>query len=280
MIIRHFGTLGRSIVLAIALTVLPTAALAQSSSSPPTDAETTIAVDPTRDAIRFVTDSDYPPFNYYDEDQVLTGFNIDFAHAICVELDVTCDFRAVPWDELLPALRNGDADAAIASIAMTAKTVSEADFTDPYYFTPARFAAKRTATKRDISPAGLEGRRIGVIAGSAHEAYLKALFRDSIVQSYPSHHEARKALQDGQVELLFDDGISLVFWLNGILSKSCCELRGGAFSEPRYFGPGIGIALRKGEYELRTRLNRAIAEIRASGKFEELFLRYFPIRVY
>ena len=36
-----------------------------------------------RVAIRFLTDSDYPPFNYFDEDNVLTGFNVDVARAIC-----------------------------------------------------------------------------------------------------------------------------------------------------------------------------------------------------
>src|SRR5688572_10097506 len=38
--------------------------------------------------LRFVTEADYPPFNYYDEDGVLTGFNIDLARALCAELEV------------------------------------------------------------------------------------------------------------------------------------------------------------------------------------------------
>ena len=46
-----------------------------------------------RVAIRFLTDSDYPPFNYFDEDNVLTGFNVDVARAICLELAAACDIQ-------------------------------------------------------------------------------------------------------------------------------------------------------------------------------------------
>ncbi|MFQ5627047.1 MAG: transporter substrate-binding domain-containing protein, partial [Methyloligellaceae bacterium] len=51
--------------------------------------------------IRFVTDSDYPPFNYLDEEGELTGFNVDLARALCDELSVECSVRAVPWNRLL-----------------------------------------------------------------------------------------------------------------------------------------------------------------------------------
>ena len=63
--------------------------------------------------LRFVTDSDYPPFHYYDEVGALTGFNVDLAKAICEELEVQCEVTAVNWEDLFPSLDKGDADAAI-----------------------------------------------------------------------------------------------------------------------------------------------------------------------
>ena len=68
---------------------------------------------PRRVAIRFLTDSDYPPFNYYDEDNVLTGFNVDIARAVCLELAAACDIQVRPWPELLTALRRGEAGMRI-----------------------------------------------------------------------------------------------------------------------------------------------------------------------
>src|SRR5262249_23595660 len=124
---------------------------------------------PRRVAIRFLTDSDYPPFNYFDEDNVLTGFNVDVARAICLELAAACDIQVRPWAELLPALRRGEADGVIASHAINASALKAFDFTDRYYHTPARFAGKRGTPRLDITPEGLEGRKIAVAKGTAHE---------------------------------------------------------------------------------------------------------------
>src|SRR5215468_2056806 len=113
-----------------------------------------------RVAIRFLTDSDYPPFNYFDEDNVLTGFNVDVARAICLELAAACDIQVRPWAELLPALRRGETDAVIASHAVSAAALQIVDFTDRYYHTPARFAGKRDGPRLEVTPEGLEGKRI------------------------------------------------------------------------------------------------------------------------
>ena len=160
-------------------------------------AQNTEADDPTLtepQILRFVTDDDYPPFNYRDDEGVLTGFSVDLARAICLELDVTCDVAARPWEELLQALESEATDAVIASIAATPATVSKADFSDAYYFTPARFAGYRAAPIREMTPAGLEGERIGVVARTAHAAYLKKFFRDSVFVTFRSHDAARDAI--------------------------------------------------------------------------------------
>ena len=68
------------------------------------------------ETVRFVTDTDYPPFHYLDEDGTLTGFNVDLARAICDELAVECDIRSLSWEELIPALAGKQADAQRARI--------------------------------------------------------------------------------------------------------------------------------------------------------------------
>ena len=65
------------------------------------------------------------------------------------------------------------------------------------------------------APEALEGKKVAVVAGTAHEAYLKALFTEAELQPYPNAEAARDALRKGEVDLLFGDGISLAFWLNG-----------------------------------------------------------------
>jgi polar amino acid transport system substrate-binding protein len=235
---------------------------------------------PRRVAIRFLTDSDYPPFNYFDEDNVLTGFNVDVARAVCLELAAACDIQVRPWSELLMALRRGETDAVIASHAISASALKIVDFTDRYYNTPARFAGKRTAGRLEVTPEGLEGRKIAVAKGTAHEAYLRTFFRDSSIRALETPELARDAVITGAADLLFDDGINLAFWLNGTASKACCEFKGGPFGEPKYFGDGVAIAVNRDDPQLKMLINAALRRLRESGRFEELMLRYFPLRAF
>jgi polar amino acid transport system substrate-binding protein len=233
-----------------------------------------------RTVIRFLTDSDYPPFNYLDEDGTLTGFNVDVARSICLELEVACDIQAGEWSHLLPQLSRGGTDAVIASLAATPAALAEADFSESYYATPARFAVRKDWSETDMTPETLESQRIAVVAGTAHEAYLQLFFRDSIAVPFETPEAAREALVNGEVEALFGDAFSLMFWLSGTSSSACCEFRGGPFADERYFGGGVGIAVRKGDAPMRQLLDKAITQLRKSGRLEELYLRYFPLRAY
>lgn len=230
--------------------------------------------------LRVITESDYPPFNYYDEDGQLIGFNVDLARAICRELAVPCEISTAEWNALIPALKNNEADAVMASVKISAKALAEVDFTNRYYATPARFVAKIDSRIKEISVAELKNIKIAVVQGTAHEAFLQDFFPGAKIIPFPSPAEARSALKNGQAELLFGDGISLMFWIQGTESNRCCEFKGEGYSEPRYFGDGVGIAVRKGNTRLREVLDYALAKVRASGRYEELMLRYFPLPLY
>lgn len=272
--IRASLILGLTMLL-VASVASPPAAQAQIGSvGEPTDL-------PRRVAVRFMTDSDYPPFHYYDEEGVLTGFNVDIARAICIELSTACDIQVRAWAELIPALRRGEADALAASHAITPNLLREFDVSDRYYYTPARFVGRREGAAAAATPEGLEGRRIGVVRGSAHEAYLKTFFVNSAIVPFESAELARDAVRAaGGVDVVFGDGIGLGFWINGTLSRGCCEFKGGPYHEPKYFGDGVGIVVPKKDAQLKSLINAALARLRGSGRYEELLLRYFPNRVF
>jgi polar amino acid transport system substrate-binding protein len=233
-----------------------------------------------RVVLRFVTESDFPPFNYLDGEGALTGFNVDLARAICLEVNAACDIKVRPWDELMTGVAAGEADAAIGALRITWNGVAKLEFSDRYFHTPGHFAGKKDGLVVDITPEALEGKSVGVAKGTAHEAYLKSFFHDSAVKTFENIDAARDALADGRIAFLFDDAIGLSFWVNGTNSRQCCELKGGAFLEPKYFGDGLAIGLPKGDRQLKVLIDAALARVRESGRFEELLQRYFPTRIY
>jgi polar amino acid transport system substrate-binding protein len=199
------------------------------------------------------------------------------ARMICEELKVACTVQMRRFDTLISALNTNNGDAIIASIATTADMRTRVDFSDPYYRTPARFVARRDSPIDDVRPEALEKKKIAVVAGTAHEAYLKTLFTEAELRPYADSDAARFALKRGDVDLLFGDGVSLAFWLNGTDSANCCAFRGGPYLESRFFGEGVGIAVRRGNDLLRQAFKWALFRLWEKGRFTDLWLRYFPV---
>jgi polar amino acid transport system substrate-binding protein len=227
--------------------------------------------------IRFLTETDYPPFNFTGADGNPAGFNVDLARSLCEEIKVTCTIQMRRFETLLDALSSNKGDAIIASMAVTPQLRARVDFTDPYYRAPARFVSRKDQALTEIRPEYLEGKKVGVIAGTAHEAYLKAMFTDAELHSYPNDDALRTALRRGEVDFIFGDATSLGFWINGTDSGDCCAFSGGPFVESRYFGEGIGIAVRKGNDLLRQALNWALFRVWEKGRYTDLWLRYFSV---
>jgi polar amino acid transport system substrate-binding protein len=118
---------------------------------------------------------------------------------------------------------------------------------------------------------------VGVEAGTAHEAFLKAFFGKTRIRSFDNMDSLRSSLRRGDIDALFGDGITLALWLNGTDAGGCCEFRGGPFTESSYFGDGVGIALRKDNAVLKHALNYALQRLAERGVYADLYLKYFPV---
>ena len=234
-------------------------------------------------AIRFLTDDDYPPFNFTAPDGQLAGFNVELARQICEELKIACTIQARRWDTLLDALlHQKTGDAAVASLAITAKARNEMEFTHSIYRTPARFIARKGLTVTDPTPATLAQKTIAVVRNTAHSAFLTDFFPSVIQSQFADLAEAQAALLTSKVDLIFGDGIALSLWRNGSASGACCMLVGGPYLESHYFGEGVGIAVRKDRegLQLRLALDYALARLARNGTYAALYLKYFPSGLY
>lgn len=227
--------------------------------------------------IRFLTEDDYPPFNFLLADGSLAGFNVDLARAICIELDLPCTIQRRRWDLLAPSLDDNSGDAVIASLSINDETRKQVEFTAPYFLTPGRFAMLADTTLPAASPEAIDDRKVAVVAGSRHEAFLETFYPRAERVTFETAALARNALKNGKVSAYFGDAISMSFWLNGAEAGGCCGFKDGPFTDPRYFGEGVGIAVRKGNMPLRRALDYALAKLDRRGVLGELFLKYFPL---
>jgi polar amino acid transport system substrate-binding protein len=265
-------------------------AIAQTQLTPAAPTVVPLVIDPERRlerrdlprgaTIRFVTEEDYPPFNYLGRDGALVGFHIDLARAVCAELAVPCTIQTRRWDLLLPALDSGEADAVIAAHRITRDMRRKYEMSLPTHRMPARFIARQANMPEGSDFRQLAGRRVAVIGGTTHEAFLNAFLSGIQIVRHDKLETALDALRQGEVELVFGDGVALAFWLNGAASQGCCGFFGGPILESRYFGEGAGLVFREGNATLRGAVDYALWRLNRDGRYAKLFLKHFPMPFY
>lgn len=236
----------------------------------------------TRERIRFLTTTDFAPFNFLDGSGRLSGFHVDLARAICKELKVAdrCQIQALPWSELEGALSRGEGEAIIAGVSVTSENRAKYAFTRPYLRFPARFIAPRSVTFAEPLHIALKDKRIGVLAGSAHERMLRAYFPEARPVTYARMDWLADDLKAAKLDAGFGDGMRLGFWLSSPEAGNCCGFVGGPYLAPEFLGQGLAIAVPAEDTDLAQAFDFALREIGVNGTFGELYLRYFPVGFY
>lgn len=225
--------------------------------------------------IRFLTEDGFPPFNFLDAAYQPVGFAVDLARDACTRLAIACTIQARRYDLLLDALAEGKGDVVIAAAPLTPELLERFAVTTRYMRFPGRFMAKGAAPAPGAP--GFAGKTIGVVAGTAHEAWLTARFPAAPRKTYPDLAAAGAGLIGDEVAYVFGDGFRMSQWLHGARAGNCCQFAGGPYLSDAYFGEGVGFIVRRDDAALLSALNYALQQAWADGRYEELYLRYFPV---
>ncbi len=229
--------------------------------------------------IRIGVEGAYPPFSEVGPDGKLKGFDIDIALALCAEMKAECTLVQQEWDGIIPALQSRKFDAIVASMAITEERLKVVNFTNKYYNTPSRLVAKAGTTLQPTAD-GLKGKRIGVQRSTIQDRFVTATFTGSEIVRYAKADEVYLDLAAGRVDVVFSDTLAVD---GGFLKKPQCKgfaFFGPSYDDPKFFGTGSGIAVRKADTALQAKFNAAIAAIRANGVYKKINDRYFDFDVY
>jgi len=229
--------------------------------------------------IRIGVEGAYPPFSKTEEDGSVTGFDIDIANALCAELEAKCTLVKQDWDGIIPALKARKFDAIIATMDITEERKKQVAFTNKYQHIPARFVAKK-GTAYEGTEEFMKGKKVGVQRATTMDLYISDNFPSAEIKRYGSADEAYLDLIAGRVDYVMADSAAIT---DGLLSKKDgdkFEFVGPKLNDPKWFGEGAGIAVRKENKDLQEQLNKAIAAIRADGTYKTIQDKYFTFDVY
>ncbi len=228
--------------------------------------------------VRFGIEGAYPPFSWTEADGSLKGFDVDMANALCEEMQVKCKIVPQDWDGIIPSLLARKYDAIIAAMSITEERKKKIDFTGKYALIPNKFIAKKGA---GLDFDNLDGVKIGVQRATTHDKYITDNYGDKVdIVRYGSFDEAYLDLANGRIAAVLGDASALE---EGVLNKpggEAYEFAGPSLTDPKWFGEGFGIAVRKQDKDLTKKLDAAIDALRASGEYQKIAAKYFNYDVY
>lgn len=237
--------------------------------------------------IKIGVEGAYPPFSQIESDGSLTGFDIDFANAICEEMQAECELVVQDWDGMIPALLAKKFDAIVASMSITKERKQKVNFTKKYYSSPANFIAPVNGAKlsdtKDLSVTAseLKGLKVGVQQSTISDNFLTDNFSDiADIKRYDTQENANLDLIAGRLDLVFADTFVLVEFLDSNEVGDNFQPTGTYYDDPRWFGDGIGIAIRKEDTDLLSQFNDAIDALRENGIYQEINDIYFSFDIY
>jgi len=227
--------------------------------------------------LRVGTSADYAPFEYYNDQFKLDGFDIALIEAIGEKLGVKVDLNDFAFDGLPATVAIGQVDVAIAALSVTPGRQAIADFSNVYYAGGDAVLSRPEADPEKVKdPAALATVRLGVQTLSVYETYAQEELIDSGMmpkQNLYVYTDVTRAVSD-----LIAGRIDAV-WLDLKPAKSFVAAGGVKILVQDLNKQLFAIGMKQGSTTLRDKINEALAQLEADGtlaKLQQQYLGFTP----
>ena len=212
------------------------------------------------------TEVTFPPFEFREQgSKEITGFDMDLIRAIGKKLDMQVEILDMDFEALIPAVKRGNLNLAIAGMTITSDRQKIVDMSDPYYESGLCLVVSKGNTAIQ-KPEDLKGRTVAVQTGTTGEEKAKRLAGDK-VRRFKTNEEVFGALKDKTAEAIIIDKPVAQYFINK--HHPDAVIVGDTFEKESY-----GIVMRR-HGELTPKVNRALAELKQSGEYDKIYEKWF-----
>lgn len=218
-----------------------------------------------------------PPYSSLDPStKKAAGLDVELAEAALKWAGITkISYEVMPFGQLIPALLADRIDVVASNIHVTPDRLKAVSFTGPgWWYGPAIVVAKG-------NPSGitsfdtLKGKKVGAIAGSAADEYLRKIGVE--VTAFQTDAEEFSAISTGRVDAILDDDVKIIEFMKANGSAPIEIVEGVAIPDELIFKYGYGYAryaLRKEDCSLRAAFTQGLAEVRGNGHASAILKAY------
>ena len=214
-------------------------------------------------------DQDFPPMGFVGDNGEYTGFDLDLAKEVASRLGLEYKAQPVAWDSKDMELESGNIDCIWNGFTITGRE-DDYTWTTPYMANKQVFVV---ANDSDIkSQADLAGKVVEVQADSSAEAALKE--NQDLANTFgqllttPDYNTAFMDLEQGAVDAVAMDVIVAGYQIKQ--RNADFKILDDSLSEEEY-----GVGFKKGNTELRDKVQGALEEMAADGTLANISDEWF-----
>ena len=217
-------------------------------------------------------DDSFPPMGFRNENNELVGFDIDLATEVCKKLGMQLEVQPISWAAKEQELDSGNIDCIWNGFGYTEERNEAMTLSDMYIKDESVFFVKNDATY--TSQEDLKGKKIGIQNGSTQERNLNdSEFGKEVGQiiGYSDYLTALMDLETGNIDAVYMSKITGSYIMKS-QNKDFRIIEAQGLSEGE---TGMVIAFKKGNTELKDKVENAITELKAEGKVKEIAEKWF-----
>jgi polar amino acid transport system substrate-binding protein len=220
--------------------------------------------------IKMAMSGQYPPFNFVDDKNQLTGFDVEIGQAVAKRIGIKAVPLSTAWDGIIAGLLANKYELICGSMAITEERLKSIDFSDPYYRSGAQLFVKKGAAIKSV--ADLTGKKVGVTLGTTYEKWVRENISGADVRTYKGVPDMILEVNYGRIDGFITDKIvgALAIKEKGVP----IALVGDLLYEEK-----MGIALRQNNPDLKAAMNEALAAIKDDGTYKEISMKWLGIDV-
>jgi cystine transport system substrate-binding protein len=218
--------------------------------------------------LRVGLEGTYPPFNYVNDQKQMDGFDVAISNEIAKRMKVKTEFVGVEWKGLIGGLQADKFDVIIAQMSITDERKQSVDFTDPYVLSGAVLIGRKGET-RFKALADIKGAKVGVGLGTTFEKLARTV-PGADVKTYDSFEQYAQELINGRVDVIINDQLLAGY----AIKKGSLPI---VVTSPVLGEDHIGIAVKKGNTDLVTQINKILADMKADGTYKKIFMDWFGL---
>ena len=213
--------------------------------------------------------TNYAPMNYYDDDNNFVGFDTELALAVCEILGYKAEFVEINWDNKVMSLNAKEIDAVWNGMTITDELSAAMAITEPYLENKQVVVCRKEkaaeySTVSDLAKAG----EILVEAGSAGYNVVTEAGYTPTTMDLQNATLLEVKTSENKISVI-DSTMAKVLTGAG---TSYTDL---TFVDVGFEAEQFGIGFRKGDTELRDKVQNAINQLKENGKYDELVRKYF-----